>query len=126
VKTVLIAIGAAALAAAAVPAGAHHSSAMFDGAKQITLQGTIKEFQFTNPHSWIQLNVVDPAGKVTEWSLETNGVSQLFKRGWRSQTLKPGDKVTISVHPLKNGNSGGAVMSVLDAGGKKVGSGGGE
>jgi hypothetical protein len=126
VKTVLIAAGAASLAAAAVPAAAHHSSAMFDGSKQITLQGTIKEFQFTNPHSWIQLNVADPAGKVTEWSLETNGVSQLFKRGWRSQTLKPGDKVTISVHPLKNGNSGGAVMSVLDAEGKKVGSGGGE
>ena len=83
----------------------------------------MKEFQFTNPHSWIQLNVADPTGKVTEWSLETNGVSQLFKKGWRSQTLKPGDKVTIAVHPLKNGNPGGSVMSVKDAEGKKIGGG---
>ena len=62
-KTALIAAGAAVLIAA--PAVAHHSAAMFDSAKEVTLQGTVKEFQFTNPHSWIQLNVADPTGKVT-------------------------------------------------------------
>jgi hypothetical protein len=120
-KTIL---AAAAAALAAGPAFAHHSSAMFDANKTVTLEGTVKEFQFTNPHSWIQLNAPDASGKPAEWSLETQGVSQLFKRGWRPGTLKPGDKVTITVHPLKNGNPGGSVMSVLDAEGKKVGGGG--
>jgi hypothetical protein len=123
-KTKFLVLAAAGAALAAGPALAHHSAAMFDHDKEVTLQGTIKEFQFTNPHSWIQLNVADPSGKVAEWSLETNGVSQLFKKGWRPSSLKPGDKVTIVAHPLKNGNSGGTVVSVVGADGKKIGAAG--
>ncbi|HTI67123.1 MAG TPA: DUF6152 family protein [Caulobacteraceae bacterium] len=121
--TKLLILAGAAVALAAGPAMAHHSGAMFDSAKQVTLEGTIKEFQFTNPHSWIQLNVSD-GGKVTEWSLETGGVSGLYKRGIRASTLKPGDKVTIVVNPLKNGNAGGSVRTVTAADGKVIMGGG--
>lgn len=120
-KTKLLILAGAGAMLAAGSALAHHSGAMFDDQKSVTLQGTIKEFQFTNPHSWIQLYVPDATGKQAEWSLETNGVSQLFKKGWRPQSLKPGDKVTIVAHPLKSGNTGGSVMSVVDANGKKIG-----
>jgi hypothetical protein len=119
-KTQLLLLGAVA-ALVASPALAHHSGAMFDSNKELTLQGTVKEFQWTNPHSWIQLNVADPAGKVTEWSLEYGGVSQLYKRGVRASSLKAGDKVTIVVNPLKNGNAGGMVKSVIGPDGKKLG-----
>jgi len=106
--------------AIAAPASAHHSGAMFDSSKQVTLEGTVKEFQFTNPHSWIQLNVKEPSGKVVEWSLETGGVSSLYKRGVRKNSLKPGDKVTVVANPLKNGNPGGSVRTVVAADGKPI------
>jgi hypothetical protein len=124
-KTKLVILCGVAAALAATPALAHHSSAMFDGQKSVTLVGTVKEFQWTNPHSWVQLNVTDPNGKVVEWSLETSGISSLYKRGWRSGSLKPGDKVTIVVSPLKNGNPGGNIRSVVTADGKKLGEQGG-
>lgn len=102
------------------PTLAHHSAAMFDAAKEVTLEGTVKEFQFTNPHSWIQLNVADAGGKVAEWSLETGGVSRLYKSGIRASTLKPGDKITVVAHPLKNGNTGGEVRTVTTSDGKVI------
>jgi hypothetical protein len=101
-------------------ASAHHSGAMFDASKQMTLEGTVKEFQFTNPHSWVQLNVQDASGKVTEWSLETGGLSSLYKRGVRKTSLKPGDKVTAVVNPLKNGSPGGSIRTVTGADGKNI------
>ena len=113
---VLAALGAA----LAAPAFAHHSGAMFDSSKEVTLNGTVKEFQWTNPHSWIQLNVPDAAGKPVEWSIEWGGVSQLYKTGVRANTLKAGDKITIVGHPLKNGNPGATVMKITDADGKQI------
>jgi len=123
-KTRLLLAAAIGLASAA-PAWAHHSAAMFDSTKQVTLEGTVKDFQFTNPHSWIQLNVADASGKVTEWSLETGGTSSLYKRGVRASSLKPGDKITVVANPLKNGNPGGNVRTVTGADGKRI-IGGGE
>jgi hypothetical protein len=117
-KLTILAGACAALAAG--PVSAHHSAAMFDAAKEVTLAGTVKQFQFTNPHSWIQLDVADAGGKVTEWSLETAGVSSLYKRGVRASTLKPGDKVVVVANPLKNGSPGGAVRSVTSADGKAI------
>jgi hypothetical protein len=119
-KAKLTILAAAGAVLAAAPAQAHHSGAMFDSTKQVTLEGTVKQFQFTNPHSWIQLNVPESGGKVTEWSLETGGVSGLYKRGIRASTLKPGDKITVVVNPLKNGNAGGAVRTVTGADGKVI------
>jgi hypothetical protein len=120
-KTKLAILVAAATALAAGSAWAHHSAAMFDSSKQVTLGGTVKEFQFTNPHSWIQIYVPDAAGKPVEWSVEWGGVSGLYKQGVRASSIKPGDKLTIVGHPLRNGNPGATVMSVANAAGHPVG-----
>lgn len=105
---------------AVASASAHHSAAMFDGTKEVTLVGTVKEFQFTNPHSWIQLLVPDADGKVVEWSLETAGVSSLYRRGIRASSLKPGDKISVVANPLTNGSPGGNVRSVTKADGTVI------
>jgi hypothetical protein len=93
-------------------ASAHHSFAMFDNTKETTLNGTIKELQWTNPHIWIQVLVGDPAGKVVEWSIEGGSPNNLARKGWSRNSLKSGDKVVITIHPLKNGDNGGSLMKV--------------
>jgi len=99
-------------AAAAVPAQAHHSFAMFDSTKNMTLDGTIKEFQWTNPHSWIQIVVKDASGKAVEWSIEGGSPNGLARQGWTRNSLKPGDKAVVITHPLKDGTPGGSLVSV--------------
>ena len=112
--------GALALAAA-TPALAHHSFAMFDSQKEITIDGTIKEFQWTNPHSWIQINVPDAQGVLKEWSIEGASPNGLARQGWRSTSLKPGDKVSMIIHPMKNGTNGGSLVAVTLPTGQKLG-----
>jgi hypothetical protein len=94
------------------PALAHHSFAMFDSDKTVTIQGTVKEFQWTNPHCWVQLDVMNAAGGSDEWSIEGGSPNSLGRQGWKAASLKPGDSVAITIHPLKNGAKGGALMSV--------------
>jgi hypothetical protein len=120
---ILVTAGAACVLAVSVagPALAHHSAAMFDSSKQVTLVGTVKQFQWTNPHSWIQLYVPDATGKPVEWSLEWQGVSGLYKQGVRASSLKPGDKVTIVGSPLRNGNPGANVRSIIGPDGQPIG-----
>jgi hypothetical protein len=111
-KSVLVLAAMATLLIEA-PAFAHHSFAMFDNTKTVTLDGTIKDFQYTNPHSWIQLLVVDAqTGKDVEWSIEGGALNALAREGWTRHSLKPGDKATIVVHPLKSGAIGGSLVSV--------------
>ena len=100
---------------------AHHSFAMFDSSKEVVLVGTIKEFQWTNPHSWVQINVPGPNGKITEWSIEGGSPNGLARKGWRSTSLKPGDKVTLKTHPMKDGSNGGSLMTVTKADGTVIG-----
>jgi hypothetical protein len=117
-KKTILALGAAALllgAAGAAPA--HHSGAMFDSTKEVSLQGTVKEFQYTNPHSWLVVNVPDAAGKVTEWSFEAEGPSTLLRAGIKKSSLMPGDKVTVKGRPLKDGRPGAGLVSVTKADG---------
>ena len=90
---------------------------MFDGTKTATLQGTVKEFQYTNPHSWLVVNVPDAAGKVTEWSFEAEGPSTLLRSGIKRSSLMPGDKVTVRGHPLKDGRPGAGLVDVTKADG---------
>ncbi len=90
---------------------AHHSSVMFDRDKQFTLEGTVKEFQWTNPHSWLIL-VVPENGTSSEYSLEGQSPNILIRKGWRPSILNPGDKVTVVGHPLKDGTKGGQLVSV--------------
>jgi hypothetical protein len=112
---------ALALTAAAAPALAHHSFAMFDMTKEVRVNGTIRVFQWTNPHSYIQLMGKDPAGKTVEYSMEMGAPMYLYARGWRPSTLKAGMPVTIAYHPLRNGKPGGVVTDVFGADGKPVG-----
>jgi hypothetical protein len=96
----------------AIPALAHHSFAMFDAEKKMTLDGTVKEFQWTNPHSWILLTVSDAQGKAEQWAIEMGGPSGLARQGWVPKTLTPGMKVQAVIHPLRDGTPGGQFMAV--------------
>jgi hypothetical protein len=102
---------------------AHHSGAMFDQEHRITLTGTVREFQWTNPHCYIQLTVPDAKGHPEEWSMEMAAPIYLQQRGWRPSTLKPGDTVTVTVSPLRKMTTrkGGLVFSASDATGKQIG-----
>lgn len=95
---------------------AHHSFAMFDTTKDATLSGVVKEFQWTNPHVFIQ--VVAEDGR--EWSIEASAVNALRRNGWTRDSFKPGDKVSIVMHPLKSGQPGGAFMRASFADGRKI------
>jgi hypothetical protein len=112
---------AIALAAAPLGAQAHHSYAMFDRSKTVTLNGTIRQFQWTNPHSWIQLTVPAENGGTDEWSIEMGSPFELLRVGWTSKTVKAGDKVSIQVHPVKDGSKGAGFVSGVDADGHELG-----
>ncbi len=106
----------------ALPTLAHHSSAMFDMQNESTLTGTVKEFQFTNPHCWIQLLV--PANGVTEeWSIQMAAPIQVFQGGWNPHTLKPGDQIKVTVHVMRDGTKGANFISATGADGKHLGKG---
>jgi hypothetical protein len=106
------------------PALAHHSRAMFDTTKQIRLVGTIKDFQWTNPHCWIQVLVPDPANPAAdpvEWGVEMGAPVELMRKGWKPGSLHAGDKVTILINPLRDGQRGGLVLAVTGPDGKVIG-----
>jgi hypothetical protein len=120
----LRAIAAMLVALAAVtakPALAHHSFTMFDQSKAVTLDGTVKDFRWTNPHVFIQLLVKSNQGNEQEWSIEMTSPEHLSRAGWRPGTLKPGDKVTLIVHPLHNNAKGGEYLSGMGPNGPLLG-----
>jgi len=120
-KPTLIGLAGLAILLCASPLFAHHSFAAFDLSQTTTLKGVVKEFQWTNPHSWIQLMVTDASGKQVEWSIETSSPSGLLRQGWKPKTLKAGDQVTITMHPLRDGRPGGSLMTVTMADGTRIG-----
>jgi hypothetical protein len=105
----------------AMPALAHHSFSMFDAQKEVVLKGTVKEFQWSNPHTWIQLNVVDASGKTIEWSIEGGSPNLVGRQGWKRNTFKPGDEVEITVHPLRDGQPAGSFVRAVLPDGRKLG-----
>lgn len=105
------------VAAVSTPALAHHSVAMFDLTKSVTIQGTVKEFQFTNPHSWLQVMVAGADGTAVEWDFEAQGPSSLLRVGIKAKTFSPGDKVTVVAHPMKDGRTAGALITATAADG---------
>jgi hypothetical protein len=107
----------------AMPGVAHHSFAMFDSTKTTTLIGTVTDFQWTNPHSYIELDVPGEAGAVKHWSVEMGSPSILQPGGWKHNTLKAGDKVTVMMNPLKNGDPGGLLVQANLPDGRKLGNG---
>jgi hypothetical protein len=100
---------------------AHHSFARYDGAKTLTLEGTVRDFQWTNPHIWVQLIVKDATNSTeTEWSIEGASPNALSRRGWKRTSLRAGDQVKMVINPPKDGSIGGSLVSVM-VDGQKVG-----
>jgi hypothetical protein len=96
---------------------AHHSMNGFDRAKTITITGTVKQFKWANPHSWIEVEVVNSKGVTETWNLEMTAPGILARAGWKSTMLKAGDKATFGVHPMVSGDVGGQFVSVTFADG---------
>ena len=107
--------------AGVTPAAAHHSFTMFDNHKTLTLEGSVKTFEWTNPHVWVELIVTDASGAKVEWSVEGPSANTLGRQGWTRRAVKPGDKAVITVHPLKDGSDGGSLISAT-VNGQPVGS----
>ena len=118
-KAQFTALCLAALASAA-PALAHHSFAMFDQSKRISVAGTVKDFQYTNPHSWVIVTAVGADGKQTEWGFESEGPSTLLRAGIKHSSISPGDKVTATAFPMRDGRPAGSLISVTKADGTVV------
>jgi hypothetical protein len=103
-------LGSAALAPVAL---AHHSFAMFDQGKQVSLKGTVTEFQWTNPHAFIHVEITTDAGSKETWDIELNSPNNLKRQGWSSSSVKPGDKVTLVANPLRDlSHKGGLFVAV--------------
>ena len=100
---------------------AHHSPVMFDRTQPLTLTGTVREFQWTNPHSYIQLVVKNDQGQDEEWSLEMAAPTYLYNLGWRPSTVKTGDTLTVTIAPLRKGGKGGLLLKAVTADGKPIG-----
>jgi len=111
-------IGFSLAAFMAVSLAGHHSPAVFDRTKEIKLVGSVKEFRWSNPHSFIELDVRNEKGGTDTWAVEMNPPSYLVKAGWTSKTVKPGDMVTIMVNPLRTNEPIGKFVSITLAGGQ--------
>lgn len=104
----------------AMPGHTHHSAAIYEADKLVTLTGKVREFQWTNPHCWIQVTVAGSAGN-EEWSVEMGAPLQLYQAGWKPATLKPGDEVTVVVRPARDGSHGGLFVSATGKDGAALG-----
>lgn len=100
---------------------AHHSSAMFDKEEVREVTATVREFQWTNPHVWIQVLITDEQGGTTEWSIEGLGPNSLFRNGWRPNSFKPGDVITIRFNPMRDGSRAGGFVGARFADGHTLG-----
>jgi hypothetical protein len=103
-----------------VPMFAHHGNAAFDAGKKVTLKGTVAEWVWANPHCWLKFDVKGDNG-VVRWVAETNNAPDMIERGWSKQSFKPGDEVTVTVEPVKNGNPVGRVLEVVLPNGQTLG-----
>lgn len=120
-RSLAAALAAVAIVLIAIPVLAHHSfDAEFDRTKSVTLQGTVVQFEFINPHSWIHLDVKDASGKVERWRAETGNPGSLLRRGWKKDSLKAGDVIVIEGFRAKNGSPTANAVSVKFADGRTV------
>jgi len=103
----------------AAPAFAHHSAVMFDDQKEVTVKGTIKEFQYTNPHSWLLVDVKNDDGSVTTWGFEAEGPSTLTRAGIRKSDFAPGTEITITGNPMRDGRPAAAWIKATRGDGKQ-------
>ena len=110
----------AVLVAMAGPALAHHSYSMFDRARTDTVTGTVKSFEMINPHGWLTVITRDAQGRTREWAVETGGAGQMGRAGWTADALSEGDKVSVTIHPMKDGSNSGQLVSALLPNGKTL------
>src|SRR5688572_16356172 len=103
----------------ATPALSHHSHAMFDHSKELTVTGTVTEFVFRNPHVFLYIDAKNEKGEDVNYWVEMSNLPNMIRRGIGQSTFKPGDKVTVHLHPLKDGRPGGSYVTILAADGKK-------
>lgn len=124
-KPVAMILSACAVCAFVAPAFAHHSFSMFDADKTVTLTGTVKEFEWTNPHAWLRIMVNDQtSGKAVQYAVEMGSPGQQARVGWKPDSVKPGDQVTVRIHPLKDGSRGGQFITAMLPNGQTLGNGG--
>src|SRR6201992_1419957 len=106
------------------PAWVHHSGAMFDRSKETKIMGPVADVQWTNPHASFKVDVPGADGKSETWSIEMNGPNNLIRAGWKRTTIKLGDKVTVTINPLRDGRPGGWYLAITLADGRTLGSAG--
>jgi Family of unknown function (DUF6152) len=117
-----LAIGAlSAILLVSAPLFAHHGNASYDVNHKTVLKGTVTRWIWANPHCWLKFDVKDANGKVVHWVGETNNSADMIERGWSRRTFKPGDAVTITLEPAKNGTPVGRITGVVLANGQKLG-----
>jgi hypothetical protein len=117
---ILLGLTAAALLFSS-PAYVHHSGAMFDISKAVKISGTVSEFNWSNPHANFKVTVVGADGIAQSWAVEMNSPNNLVRDGWKRSTLKPGDKVTVTLRPLRDGTPGGQYVSIVLPDGQSLG-----
>ena len=100
------------------PALSHHSHAMFDHTKQVSVSGTVTEFVYRNPHAFLYVDVKGDNGETMNYWVELSNLTNMIRRGVGQTTFKPGDKVTVNLHPLKDGRPGGSYVTIVAANGK--------
>jgi hypothetical protein len=103
-----------------IPLFAHHGNAAFENEKKLTMKGTVTEWFWANPHCFIQFDVKDDNGQVVHWVVETSAPPSMINSGWTKQTLKPGDQITVTVLPVKNGRPVGRVAEVVLPNGQRL------
>jgi hypothetical protein len=117
----MIVLAGVALGLVAGPVMAHHSGAMFDRTKYVELKGTVKEFSWANPHASVAIDVANAQGVSETWNIEAGSPNTMAKAGWRKSSLKPGDKVTLIIRPMRDGSKGGTLEGAVTAAGQKIG-----
>src|SRR5215208_3673815 len=120
-RALLVGVSCAILLVMASTASAHHSAAGIDRTKTVTVVGVLKEFKWTNPHSWMDIDVTDDKGGSKVWSVEMTSPTYLARAGWKSNTVKPGDKVSVTLRPFRNGDPGGLFVSITLPDGRVLG-----
>ncbi|MEJ1965088.1 MAG: DUF6152 family protein [Gammaproteobacteria bacterium] len=121
VRALVSALFGVLIVAFSTPAFVHHSGAMFDREKTITVTGTVTEFNWTNPHASFRVDVPNDKGQTESWAIEMNSPNNLVHIGWKRSSIKAGDKVTVKINPLRDGRPGGLYIGITLADGKYLG-----
>lgn len=116
----ILGIAGLALSLFAVPALGHHSYAMFDQTQLLNFKGTVADFEWVNPHSWLHVSIMNESGTAETWSFETSSPGGLSREGWRADSVASGDEVEIEFHPLRDGSRGGQLLVVSHSDGTKL------